>query len=334
MRIDVHAHIVDRDYLDRLSRKLGLSPERDGDKILLRLGGHTVAWFREPMFDAVAALHDMDALSIDMRLLSLSTPNVYPWSGTAEVDIARIINDRTADICRAYPERFRGLASLPLGNTGAALAEMKRACDGLGMVGIAIGSNIAGRPLNDPGFEPIWAELNRRRIPAFIHPMFPANTSGMDEFELPLRLGFPFDTTMAATRLIYSGVLERHPHLTFVLAHTGGALLTLFERLDNGYHLFPDCRAHISQPPSRFARRFFYDTTSFSTETLTMAHRMVGADRLLFGTDAPFIGAGADHVLRLGLSQADTASILGGNAGKLFRLTSGEATSHREEILP
>ena len=320
MRIDVHAHVVEQGYLSELQDILGLEHVNAGDKVLLRKDGHTVAWIRPDMFDVSERLRDMDRKQVDVQMLSLSTPNVYPWSGDKQIAVARAINDHTAAICKAHPDRFRGFASLPMSDVNAALSEVVRACDELGLSGIAIGSNLAGVPLNHASLEPLWFELNRRRLPLFMHPMFPVNTAGMDEFELPLRLGFPFDTTTAATRLIYGGVLERYPDLTFILAHTGGALLPLLERLDNGYRLFPDCRAHITREPSTFARQFYYDTASFSAPTLMMAHACVGADRILFGTDNPFISVGAEHVLDLPLGDADKAAILGLNAAKLFQI--------------
>lgn len=320
MRIDVHAHVVEQSYLAALTDILGLERVDAGDKLLLRKDGHTVAWTQPDMFDIATRLRDMDKKQVDVQLLSLSTPNVYPWAGTQQIAVARAINDHTAGICRAHPDRFRGLASLPMSDIEAALAELARSCDELGMTGIAIGSNLAGVPLNHASLEPLWQEIDRRRLPLFMHPMFPVNTAGMDEFELPLRIGFPFDTTTAATRLIYGGVLERYPNLTFILAHTGGTLLTLLERLDNGYRLFPDCRKYITRPPSTFARRFYYDTASFFAPAIMMAHATVGADRLLFGTDNPFISGGAEHVLDLPLGHDDKTAILGGNAATLFNI--------------
>src|SRR5262249_23921960 len=153
---------------------------------------------------------------IDIRALSMSTPNVYPWAGADQVRITRHINDMLARTCRAHPDRFVGLASLPLGDVEASLQEIDRATGELGMKGLIIGSNVGGPPLNDPIFEPVWARINALRLPVFEHPMFPKDVSDMGEFELPLRVGLMFDTTLCATRLIYSGIFERYPDFPYI----------------------------------------------------------------------------------------------------------------------
>ena len=120
--------------------------------------------------------------------------------------------------------------------------------------------------------------------------------------------------------MIYSGIFERYPNFPFILAHTGGALLPLLQRLDNGYRLFPDCRKYITRPPSEYAKQLYYDTASFYEPTIIMAHTIVGADNLLWGSDAPMIGADTSLIERLPLSADDKTKILGGNAAKIFKL--------------
>jgi aminocarboxymuconate-semialdehyde decarboxylase len=318
MIVDIHAHFVDRHYLDELTRTMGLSSEPTSDgKTLLRERGATVAWTRPDMFDVGHRLRDMDAKRIDMRVLSVSAPNVYPFAGEAQVAMARHVNDRLAEYCRAHPKRFIGLASLPLGDVRASLAELDRAV-GLGLKGLAIGSNIGGPPLNDPRFEPLWKRIDELRLPVVEHPMFPRDTSDMGEFELPLRVGLMFDTTLMAARMIYAGIFERYPNFPFVLAHSGAALIMLLERLDNGYRLFPDCRKYINRLPSEYAARLYYDTCAFGQAALMFVIGAVGAGQVLLGTDDPFIGSDISHVERLPLAAADKAAILGGNAAKMF----------------
>lgn len=321
MIIDIHAHIVDPTYMQQLREVLGLVPQHTDDgKTLYRHNGYTIAWERPDMYDIDHRLREMDRKGIDVRVLSLSTPNVYCWPEALQIGVTRQINDATAALCRAHPDRFVGLGSLPLANVDAALEELDRCVGELDMKGVMIGSNIDGVALNDAKFEPMWARLNELRLPVYEHPMFPKDTTGLGEFELPLRVGLIFDTTLVATRLIYGGVFERYPDFPYIMGHTGGALLMLLARLDNGYKLFPDCREFISKPPSEFARRLYYDTCSFDPESLMLAHRQVGPEHILFGTDDPFIDADTGHVERLPIPDSERKTILGDNAARLLGL--------------
>jgi aminocarboxymuconate-semialdehyde decarboxylase len=320
MKIDVHAHVFDRRYIEAMWRDFALERSTTPQgQTLMRRSGYTYMWYREAFFDVERRLRVMDEQGVDMRILSLSSPNVYDWPAARQVEIARMMNDATAAIVRAHPDRFGGLGSLPLADVEASLAELDRIVGELALHGVMIGSNIAGVQVNDPRFEPVWARIDALRLPVFEHPMFPPDIR-KEEFELPLRLGFIFDTTTAAARLIYSGVFERYPNFAYIMAHTGGALLTVLERLDNGYRLFPDCRQHITKLPSEYAKRLYYDTASFFGPALLMAHAIVGADHILWGTDEPLLEYDTTIVDALPIPGADKARILGGNAARLFRL--------------
>jgi aminocarboxymuconate-semialdehyde decarboxylase len=321
LNIDIHAHIVTRDYVDRLAKKFRLSPTKtDTGQVLLRQGSTTFTWYREDMFDEDARLRQMDDQGIAMRVLSLSSPGVYDFPRDEQVELARLVNDETARVIRRNPDRFQGLATLPLGDVAASIAELRRALDDLGMSGIAIGTHVAGKPLDHPDFEPFWREVNSRRAPVFEHPMLPLGAEHMTDYELPIRVGFVYETTTAITRMIYGGIFERYPDFPFITAHTGGAALALMERLDNGYRLFPDCRRYISQLPSVYIKRLYFDTCSFFAPVIMMARDIVGSDRLLFGSDYPFISADARHVESLAISAEEKAAILGGNAKRLLSI--------------
>lgn len=319
-KIDVHAHIFDRRYFEALTKDFAFDCSTTAEgQFLMRRDGYTYTWYREEFFDIGSELRRMDTQGVDMRILSLSTPSVYDWRGDRQLAMTRLMNDVLAEVVRKYPDRFAGLGSLPLDNVETSLVELERIIGELGLHGVTIGSNVDGVQLNDPRFEPLWARIDELRLPVFEHPMFPPGTRN-EEFEMPLRVGFAFDTTTAATRMIYSGIFERYPNFPFILAHTGGALLPLLQRLDNGYRLFPDCRKYIGRPPSEYAKQLYYDTASFYEPTILMAHSIVGADNLLWGSDAPMIGADASLIEKLPLSGEDKTKILAGNAAKLFKL--------------
>ncbi len=320
MKIDVHSHMFDRRYFEAMWKDFAL--ERSTTPLgqtLMRLNGYTYMWYREAFFDVDHRLRVMDKQGVDMRVLSLSSPSVYDWQGARQVEIARMMNDSTAAMVKAHPDRFAGIGSLPLGDVEAALDELDRIVGELELKGVMIGSNVGGVQVNDARFEPVWAKIDALRLPVFEHPMFPPNIR-KEEFELPLRLGFIFDTTTAATRLIYSGVFERYPNFPYIMAHTGGALLMVLERLDNGYRLFPDCRQHIKKLPSEYAKRLYYDTASFYGPAIMMAHGVVGPEQLLWGTDEPMLGDDSSLIDALPLPAADKAKILGGNAARIFGL--------------
>lgn len=319
MRIDVHAHQIDPLFYAELERLPGITVRDPGDgRRELRRGTTTYMWSRQEWFSDEHCLSDMDAKRIDVRILSLSAPNVHAFEAARQPALARAFNDGLLARCGRVPDRLRALCCLPIADVEQALVELDRVRTHGQFAGIAMGSNIGGLPLNHASLEPLWSRLNALRIPVVEHPMYPENTVGLDEYELPIRVGFMYETTTALTRMIYGGVFERYPDFPYVVAHTGAALLVLLDRLDNGYRIFPDCRRDITRLPSTFVRDLYFDTCAFSEHALRLACAVVGPGRLLFGTDYPYIDADAAHVERLELSPPDQSAVLGGNAARLF----------------
>ena len=321
MRIDVHAHFTRRAYYDELESLPGVSVERrpKGTHFLKRNGSNWLP-FWDSMFDPSDLIRDMDAKGIDLRILSLSTPGVYGFDPANRIRICRAENDAIIDRVARDPDRLRAAIALPLPDVGAALAELDRVGAAPGVVGVALGSNLNGVALSDPSLDPLWARLDSLRMPVLEHPMVPSFVNAMDEFALGVRVGFIFDTSLAISRMIYAGVFERYPNFPFVVAHTGAAFVDLLERLDTGYRNYADCSQHISQLPSDFAKRFWYDTCSFYPPFIEMVRGIVGTDRLLFGTDYPFIDRDDGHVDALDVTTEEKAMILAGNARRLFAL--------------
>ncbi len=313
MRIDVHAHYFHREYLDAVAR-------RGGEAIV----AHTArAPGRDMTPEDIIALQD--AAGVDLQVLSPSASQPYLPREADAVAAARVCNDIYADLTRRYPGRFAAFGTVPLPHVDAAIAEAARCLDSLGMVGINTGCSVAGRPLDDPAFEPFWAELDRRGAVLFLHPMGVGGPC-MDKFNLPFLVGAPFEDTVAAVRLVLSGVSVRYPNIRVIVPHLGGTLPFLLARIDGGPGGPPRSReAALEGPVSAYLRRFWYDTVNHSPDALRCALAAFGVDRLLLGSDFPYaIGDYYKHCVsyieEVGLTPAEVEAIWGGNAQALLGL--------------
>lgn len=321
MKIDIHGHFTPRAYYDQLETLPGVTvSHRPGGISFLYRDGLQWLPFNDAMFAPDHQLRDMDRKQIDIRVLSLSTPSVYLFEGEQRISVCRSMNDMIVERVRQDPSRFRAFATLPLPDVQASLTELERIRQAEGIVGITLGSNLGGMALSSLELEPLWQRLNELKMPVFEHPMVPVFADAMDEFTLPMRVGFFYDTSLAMCRMIYAGVFERFPDFPFVVAHTGACFVDLMERLDSGFLRYPDCQKFISKRPSEYAKRLYYDTCSFFPPLIMMAHQYFGRERLLFGTDYPFIDQDDTHVRELPLSDSDKALILGANAASLLKL--------------
>lgn len=183
--------------------------------------------FTEPMFDLEMRFAPMDEVGVDMQLLSYTCPYTY-WAGPDIVEhLTRTMNDHLAAVCNQWPDRYHGLASVPLQNVELAISEMERAVDDLEhMVGLIILANVNEKPLDSPEFEPFWAALNERKLPVLLHPTVPPgiDSMGMDQYGLVPSIGFMIDTTLAVSRMVFSGVFERYPDWPVIVSHAGATI--------------------------------------------------------------------------------------------------------------
>jgi aminocarboxymuconate-semialdehyde decarboxylase len=324
--IDVHTHILSREYVDLLAEHGGaytVQVDRSGGPAVHRNGAPFMT-LTGGMFDVDERLRAMEAAGVDVGILSLTCPNVY-WGGEAvSVRAARLMNDHIAAVSRAHPGRFFGLASLPWQYPDAALAELGRACDELGHVGVMVLANIADAPLTDERFAPVWAEIDRRGLPVLVHPTMPPGTEAMDlvRYNLVASVGFMIDTTLAVARLILDGFLDRYPKLGLIVSHAGATLPSIAGRLDRCHEMMPACRERIAAPPSAYLRRLYYDSVCYSREALELCLRVGGADRVLYGSDYPHnIGDMAGCLARVDALPADVAEdVRHRTAERVFRL--------------
>jgi aminocarboxymuconate-semialdehyde decarboxylase len=234
------------------------------------------------------------------------------------------VNDAFARVIAERSPRFAALATLPLNDVQASVAELKRAMTDLHLPGAMVFSNVNGVALADKRYEPLWAEANRLEAIIHIHPTDPVGVEAMTDYWLMPLVGFLADTTLAAAKLVFAGVPERYPNIKWVLGHLGGAIPYLAERLDRGWEAFPDCRADIQRRPTEYLRHFYYDGVNFDPTAVRLAVDFAGADHVLAASDYPHqIGSIAkmkSSLAELRVSEDERKKIMGENARKLYRL--------------
>jgi aminocarboxymuconate-semialdehyde decarboxylase len=323
--IDIHAHFVPEEYLRLIEAEgepygVSLRPSPNGPMIVV--GRATIGPITAHYHDLDLRLKTMDAKGVAIHALSLMPPMVYWADGALGVRLGRIVNDALAEAARAHPDRFVGLATLPLQDPEAALTELERAVTELGCRGIYLGTNVRGKELTDPLFLPVFERIDALGVPIFLHPLNVIGSQRLTSYYLHNLLGNPFDTAVAAANLIFSGLLDRFPNLDICLPHAGGAFPYLIGRINHGWKVRQECKA-MKKPPSSYLRRFTYDTISHAPESLRYLINLVGADRVMLGSDYCF-DMGYERpvkvVTSLKLSRADQKKILGGNATRLLRL--------------
>lgn len=266
----------------------------------------------------------LDKAGVDMQVLTMTTPGTHVESPQRAIELARIVNDEFAAIMQTRGERFTALGTLPLNDPQASVAEMERSRAEHGFKGFQVFSNIDGVELTDPRFWPLYAKASDLELILDIHPTFPAGVEAMSDYWLMPLLGFTFDTTLTAAKLVFSGVAERYPGIKWILNHAGGAIPYLAERLDRGYEAFKECRAHISKPPSTYLKNFYFDAVNFDPQALQLCVDFAGAEHVLAGSDYPHqIGSLAkmlSTIDQLKITAKEKKQILGGNARRLLGL--------------
>lgn len=322
--LDFHNHFYPPEYLAELERggsAVRVERDAEGNPCLHYPGDYNIA---------VRGHRDIeyrtDVLAeqgIDCQVLTLTTPGTHVESAATAARQARLVNDAFAKIVAAKRGRYAALATLPLNDPAAAVRELRRTREELGMRGAMVFSNVNGVALSDARYAELWAEADAQGAVIHIHPTNPVGVEAMMDYWLMPLVGFLFDTTLAAASLVFSGVVERHPRIRWVLGHLGGAIPYLAERLDRGYHAFRECRAHISRPPSEYLRKFYYDTVNFDPKALRLAVEFAGAGQILAGSDYPHqIGSlkmMLESLRALDVTEEQRAGILGGNAEGLLK---------------
>ena len=325
--IDIHTHMMPLAYIEKLR-------QHGGEKYTVKktpAGQETIHLWGTPfttlfpgMWDYDLRIRAMDEAGVDVAIVSLTCPNVYWGDEAISTDTARMVNDSMAQQQRERPDRIRWFASLPWQYPQAAIAELERATKA-GAVGVMVLGHIAGQDLTDPAFAAVWQAIDAKALPVLVHPTAPQGLKDMhmDEFGLVPPIGFMFDTTLAFSRMILSGFLDRYPNLKLIASHGGGALPYLAGRLDRCHEQIPACATAIKEKPSTYLQRLYYDTVVYDPAALELCIRTAGsADQVLFGSDYPHnIGDMAGCKARVAtLPQATARKLLHGNAQRIFKL--------------
>ncbi len=286
---DLHAHLTPLGVIEYLER--GGDARREDERLVLpaALSGFpegTPMPFPREQWDLELRIAQNRERGISKQVLSVP-PYFFGYAFSAErgAHVARLANDDLAHAVAAYPDELLAFATVPLQAVGAAVAELERTRS-LGFAGVEIGTNIAGVELDDPKLEPFWAACAALDATVFLHPHHQIGAARAQDYYLHNLLANPAETGLAAARLIFGGVLERHA-VRILLSHCGGILPHIAGRLDHGYRVRLEC-ATIPLPPSAYLSRFWFDTIAHDTHTLQSTIDRVGVERIVVGTDAPF----------------------------------------------
>jgi aminocarboxymuconate-semialdehyde decarboxylase len=325
--IDTHAHYFPQSYIDLIAKRgprCGTTVQQDAQGrtfiqvgLLLRTGPIT----RE-FVDLEARIREMDRQGVKVHVLSLTQPMVYWADDDLGLELSTAFNDEASAAHQKYPERLFGFATLPFQNPKLALEELERAAKLPGIRGVYIATAVRDRDLSDRSFFPIYERLEALGMPLFLHPMM-VNNERMKQYYLINLCGNPFETALAAGHLIFGGVLDAFPTLEISLPHAGGALPILRGRFDRGFEIRPECKT-IPRPPSEYLKRFTYDTISYNEQVLQDLVNLVGADRIMAGSDYCFDIAYEEPVKVVTgmktLTDEQKQMILGDNAKRLLRI--------------
>ncbi len=323
--IDFHNHFYPPEYVEAVREgpsNVKVTSDSSGNPLLHYPGDYNilVPGHRDIGFRAQV----LDKAGVTTQVLSLTTPGVHVEAPRRSVELARLVNDRYAEIAEGSRGRFTALATLPLNEPSACADELERALVRLGLRGAMLFSNVNGTALSDRRYFPLYERANSLDAVFFIHPTSPVGVEAMTEYWLMPLIGFTMDTTLAAAKLVFSGVAARFPRIKWVLAHLGGAIPYIAERLDRGYRAFKECREHIDRPPSDYLKEFYFDTVNFDRGALRLAIEFAGAGHLVAGSDYPHQIGSLDKMVEsvkgLDIPDSQKSAILSENAAHLLKL--------------
>jgi len=334
VKIDVFPHILPRPYFDRMLRVA-----RPGMALQKRMSGIPV------LVDVEQRLRIMDRYDGYVQILTLANPPLEVVAGPdVSPELARLANDGMAEVVAKHPDRFPGfVASLPMNAPEAAVHEIDRAIDDLGATGVQVYTNVAGRPLDLPEYRSVFERMAQHDLPIWLHPARPATAADYageprSKYDMWWAFGWPYETSVAMGRLVFSGIFDRHPGLKIITHHMGAMIPFCAGRVGGGLEQLgsrsddPDDGAALGRlrlRPIEYFRMFYGDTALFGAwHAMESGLAFFGADHVLFGTDMPFDPEGGPGFIRdtiaamerMRATDEDRAKIYAGNARRILRL--------------
>jgi aminocarboxymuconate-semialdehyde decarboxylase len=328
LTIDMHCHIL----TPEVERMVADYPQKIGElELALKFMGaasveENLRQLKEvspKLTDLSARLDLMDNMGVDIQIISPIPSQYYYW---ADPDLAerlvRVQNEDIAAQCAQQRDRLAGLGNIALQHPDLAIEQLRFAVKELGLMGVEISSAVNGHELDEPMFHRFWAAAEDLECLVFLHPWGTSLGERANRYYLANIIGQPIETTIALSRLIFGGVLDRCPNLKILAAHGGGYLPSCIGRSDHAHRVRPESKS-MRRMPSEYLKRIFFDTLLYSPEGLRHLVEEVGLSQVMVGTDYPFdMGHYDAHALIAGvagLSEEDQKAILGGNAARLLQ---------------
>jgi len=322
-RVDVHSHVLPLEMVEAIRKRprdYQMRVEGAAEKeLFIRDDRHTTPVYAE-FHDADAKVEGMDRKGIDVSVISVTPVVFFYWlDAEAGLAAARLMIDGIARMVAKRPDRLRGMATLPLQDPDAAVAELERVAKEHGFRSVEVGCRVRGELVSEPRYRPVLRRAQELGVFLFAHPYVAgALPPDLGCYYLGNLAGLPFDTALMAAHLMFGGALDELPALNFVLAHGGGHLPYQIGRLAHGHKVRKEARAHTSKTPLELLRRFYFDALTHDADALRFLVGKVGADRVTIGTDAPFDMAEENPVAMIealtGVSEREREQILGLNA--------------------
>lgn len=324
--IDIHSHVIPPSIVESIEADPeGFSARIEGkgkERRVVHDQGYTYPLFEE-FVDPAVKLQVMDRKGLDLSVLSPPPPLFYYWADARTgADIARLVNDGIAELVSANPDRFRGMATVPMQDAEAAIAELERVVSTYGIRAVEIGTSIEGTQLSDETFRPFLERAIELGVLILAHPYYVGAKQGLEDYYLTNLLGNPYDSTVMIANLMFSGLLDELPSLKVCVVHGGGFAPYQIGRLEHGHRVRSETRANTQTAPLELLRGLFFDTITFNPRALRYLIDLVGADQIALGTDAPFDMGDEDPLATIeaipNLTGQERDAILSGTALKLL----------------